>query len=71
MLKPYQAKALRQLSEGSFRVGGTRGLCSERCYTELRKLGYLEEYWTWASTTRPDCGRSPAGTAALKEYENA
>lgn len=68
-LKPYQAKALKLLPTDGFRVGGTRGLCSERCYTELRRSGYLEEHWTWASTTRPDCGVSKAGLVALAEYD--
>jgi hypothetical protein len=35
----------------------------------LRAAGYLEEHWTWASTTRPDCGISKAGREALAEYE--
>jgi len=37
MLKPYQARALRELTGngGGFRVGGTRGVCSERCYAVL------------------------------------
>lgn len=68
-LRPYQARALRALSGPGFRVGGTRGVCSERCYVQLRAAGYLEEHWTWASTTRPDCGLSATGRAALAEYE--
>ena len=69
MIRPYQANALRQLSGDGFRVGGTRGICSERCYLELRSAGFLEEHWTWASTTRPDCGISDTGKQALAEYE--
>lgn len=68
MIRPYQARALQELSGDGFRVGGTRGVCSERCYDQLRAAGYLEEHWTWASTTRPDCGISDAGRAALAEY---
>jgi hypothetical protein len=71
MLRPYQAKALAQLEGPGFRVGGTRGVCSERCYMQLRTAGYLEEHWTWASTTRPDCGISDAGRKALEEYRAA
>jgi len=68
ILKPYHIKALQKLGEyGGFRVGGTRGLCSKRCYTELRAAGYLEEHWTWASITRPDCGISLEGKKALAE----
>lgn len=65
-----QAQALRQLAPpGHFRVGGTRGLLSEKDYLDLRSRGYLEEHWTWASTTRPDCGISEAGVAALARYD--
>lgn len=70
-LKPYHIKAMRQLDGDGFRVGGTRDLCSERCYLQLRAAGYLEEHWTWASTTRPDCGLSVAGKQALKEATHA
>ena len=71
MLRPYQAKALRLVAGDGFRVGGMRGLCSERCYSQLRAAGYLEEHWTWASTTRPDCGISEKGREALAEYDAA
>lgn len=70
-LRPYHIKAMVQLEGDGFRVGGTRGICSERCYSELRAAGYLEEHWTWASTTRPDCGLSVAGKAALAEARDA
>jgi len=69
MLRTYQAKALKALSGDGFLVGGTRGICSDRCYSQLRAAGYLEEHWTWASTTRPDCGLSAAGREVLAEYE--
>lgn len=67
-LNPSQIRVLEVLAalNGGFMVGGTRGLCDEQCYSELREAGYLEEHWTWASTTRPDCGISQAGLRALE-----
>ena len=56
---------LRSCRPGEYRVGGTRGVLGERSYRRLRKAGYLEEHWTWASTTRPDVSISPEGIAAL------
>lgn len=58
---------LKSCTPGQYRVGGTRGILSERSYLRLRKAGYLDEVWTWASTTRPDVSISALGVAALAE----
>lgn len=60
-----QIAALQSLGEpGHFLVGGLRQL-SGRGYQQLRERGLIEEHWTWASTTRPDVGITPAGVEAL------
>ena len=60
---------LRSCTPGRYLVGGTRGILSERSYMRLRKAGYLEEFWSWASTTRPDVSISQKGLAALAEID--
>jgi hypothetical protein len=62
---------LRSCTPGEYRVGGTRGILSERSYSRLRKAGYLDEVWTWASRTRPDVSISKAGVDALRAAADA
>jgi len=66
-LKKNQIKALKELGEpGHFRVNWRPNL-SPDAYRDLKNRGFIEEYWTFASTTRPDVGITDAGLAALHE----
>lgn len=65
-LKKSQIKALRELgAPGRFRVNWRPNL-SPDAYRDLKDRGFIEEHWTWASTTRPDVGITEAGLAAIQ-----
>jgi len=65
-LKKNQIKALKELGEpGHFRVNWRPNLSSD-AYRDLKDRGFIEEHWTWASTTRPDVGITAAGLAAIQ-----
>jgi hypothetical protein len=67
-LRKSQVKALRELGEpGGFRVNWRPNL-SPDAYRELREWGFIEEHWTWASTTRPDVGITEAGQTAMNKW---
>lgn len=68
-LKKSQIKALKELGEsGHFRVNWRPNL-SPDAYRDLKERGLIEEYWTWASVTRPDVGITAEGVAALTADE--
>lgn len=64
-----QIRALKELgAPGHFRVNWRPNLSPDG-YAGLRDGGYIEEHWTWASTTRPDTGITAKGIEAIAAAE--